>query len=80
MNFLASYSLDALGFGIREQHQEVTKKETPNASSSGAREALFHGGFWSFKPSLSPFYFVCVFMRIMQLFSSSEFWLVGSIC
>jgi len=39
--------------GIREQYQQLTKKETPNASNSGAREALFHGGFWSFKPSLS---------------------------
>jgi hypothetical protein len=39
--------------GIREQYQQLTEKETPNASNSGAREALFHGGFWSFKPSVS---------------------------
>jgi len=33
----------------------VTEKETPNASNLGAKEALFHGGFGSFKPSPPPF-------------------------
>ena len=33
----------------------MTEKETPNASNLGAKEALFHGGFGSFKPSPPPF-------------------------
>jgi hypothetical protein len=34
--------------GIREQYLQLTEKETPNASNSGAREALFSVSFLSF--------------------------------
>ena len=42
--------------GTKHRHEQVTEKETPNASNLGAKEALFHGGFGSFiKPSPPPF-------------------------